>query len=83
METDYYSLLKVRRDATATEISQAYDAAILRLPKTHLGRLFRFLFSNETEEALELAHTTLVDSLARRTYDKKLGASQSYGIPPA
>lgn len=83
MEIDYYALLKVRRDATAIEISQAYDAAILRLPKTRLGRLVRFLFSDETEETLELAHATLVDSVARSSYDKTLAAFQSYGIPPA
>jgi hypothetical protein len=65
------------------EISQAYDAAIRRLPKTQLGRLMRFLFSAETEETLELARTTLVDSAARSAYDETLSAFQSYGIPPA
>lgn len=83
MVIDYYALLKVGRDATAIEISQAYEAAVQRLPKTHIGRLVRFLFSNETAETLELAHTTLVDSLARSTYDKALADFQVYGIPPA
>jgi DnaJ-class molecular chaperone len=83
MEPDYYALLKVSRDATAAEISQAYEAAIQRLPRTHLGRLARFLFSCETEEMLEVAHATLVDSAARSAYDRAFAGFQSYGIPPA
>lgn len=83
METDYYALLKVRRDASTAAISQAYEAATLRLPKTELGRLVRSLFSNETQETLEVARRTLVDPVARSAYDKALETSQLYGIPPA
>eukprot|EP00659_Diplonema_papillatum_P001709 gene1709-2580_t len=70
---DYYALLGLTDEATDAEIQGKYKSKALRLhPDRHANSEFQDLYK-EAFEALANAKKTLLDPVARRTYDFQRG----------
>ena len=81
VELNHYALLGIERNASTAAIEEAYRAAVVRLPKTPVRRLCRFVFSGESAEALRQAYETLMNPQSRRTYDESLASAPFNWMP--
>lgn len=71
---DYYALLGVARNVTATELRSAWRRLALRWHPDRAGQS-----ATATFQTLLAAYTVLADPVARAKYDRKTGASARTG----